>query len=185
MPRPIHLYLAGPEVFYPDGEERAQAMRALCRAHGLEPISPLDGGEEPLEGTPAADDQRTLAAVIFDNNIAMIERADAVVANMNHFRGPDPDPGTSFELGYGYARGKRCYVYAEDGETAVDRVHRFFGGVTRRDDGSVVDKDGLIVENFGGPFNLMLTESSTVVLGGFEDAIRRVAADVAAGAFDA
>jgi nucleoside 2-deoxyribosyltransferase len=179
-PTPIRLYLAGPEVFFPDGEQRARAMRELCRSRGLEPISPLDAGEEPIDGNA---DERSLAEVIFDNNIAMIERSDAVVANMNHFRGPDPDAGTSFELGYGYARGKRCYVYAGDGATAVERVERFYGGVVRGDDGRLVDWAGLTVEDFGGPFNLMLTASSTVVLGSFEEAIRRVAADAAAGVF--
>jgi nucleoside 2-deoxyribosyltransferase len=179
---PVRLYLAGPEVFRPNGAEVAARMRATCRALGLEPISPLDAGKKPAAGSPVAE--RSLAEVIFDDNIAMIERADAVVANMNHFRGPDPDAGTSFELGYGYARGKRCYVYSEDGATAVERVDRFFGGVVHREDGTPVDRDGLIVENFGGPFNLMLTASSTVVLGSFADAISRVAADVATGLFE-
>ncbi len=176
----IHLYLAGPEVFRPDGPEIAEQMRAACRRFGLEPISPLDAGDEPVDG---AVDDRPLVRVIFDNNIAMIERANAVVANMNHFRGPDPDAGTSFEVGYGFARGKRCYVYSDDGDTAVERAEAFYGGVTRREDGVPVDVDGLTIENFGGPFNLMLTESSTVVLGSFEDALQRVADDVAAGLF--
>lgn len=181
---PVRLYLAGPEVFAPDGPEIAERMRRICRDAGLEPISPLDAGEEPIDDASSAEPV-SLAQTIFRNNIAMIRRADAVVANMNHFRGPDPDAGTSFELGYGFALGKRCYVFSDDGATAIERVAAFFPPVSHRDDGTAVDRDGLTIENFGGPFNLMLTESSTVVTGSFADAIAQVAADAAAGAFRA
>lgn len=176
----VRLYLAGPEVFFPDAQTRADEMRSICRRYDLEPISPLDGGTEPLDSALAG---RALADAIFDINIRMIERADAVVANLNHFRGPDPDAGTCFEVGYGYARGKRTYAYYSDGDTAVERVERHYDAVSRRPDGTVVDRDGLTVENFGSPFNLMLSSSSVVVAGSFEDAIGRVAADVADGVF--
>jgi nucleoside 2-deoxyribosyltransferase len=168
------VYLAGFEVFAPDGPARAESMRELCRAVGIEPISPLDAGES------VPDENRSLADVIYANNIEMIERADAIIANLNHFRGPDPDAGTCFEVGYAVGRGKRSYVYSSDGETAVERVREFYGEVTATDDG-FVDAEGMTVENFGSPFNLMLSSSSTVVYGSFEDCIRRVAQDVAAG----
>ncbi|WP_159449566.1 nucleoside 2-deoxyribosyltransferase [Demequina sp. NBRC 110057] len=177
----ISLYLAGPEVFHPDGPALAEAMREKCAAYGLRPISPLDAGDEPLDGKPVGN--RTMAEVIFANNLAMIERADAVVANLTHFRGPDPDPGTAFEVGYGFAQGKRCYVYSHDGATAVERVERFYGPVSHRSDGTPVDHDGLTIENFGAPFNLMLSSASVVISGDFDAALRRVASDLKAGIF--
>ncbi|MFT4233923.1 MAG: nucleoside 2-deoxyribosyltransferase [Microbacterium sp.] len=184
LSRPVRLYLAGPEVFHQDGPAIAGRMRETCRAHGLEPVSPLDAGDEPIEGADIAAD-RPMDEVIFANNVAMIEHADAVVANMNHFRGPDPDAGSCWELGYGFGRGKRCYVFSDDGATAVERVESFYGPVTRDEaSGRPLDADGIFVEDFGGPYNLMLTASSTVVFGDFEAAIARVAADVEAGLFD-
>ncbi|GAB3244179.1 nucleoside 2-deoxyribosyltransferase [Kineosporia babensis] len=171
-----HLYLAGFEVFAPDGEQRAARMREIVREHGLEPISPLDGGKD-LSGLSGPD----LAMAIFRINVEMIERADAVVANLNPFRGPDPDAGTSWEMGYGHGRGKVTYGYTEGPATAIERTEQQWPPITRREDGSAVDRDGMTVENFGQPFNLMLACCGTVVLGSFEDCIRTVAEDVRAG----
>jgi nucleoside 2-deoxyribosyltransferase len=169
---PISLYLAGPELFHPDGAERADRMRALCIEHGFAPISPLDAGDDPIDGSPVAG--RSLAEMIFCNNLAMIRRADVVVANLGQFRGPDPDPGTAFELGYGYALGKRCVVYSDDGDTALERVERFYGPVSHRADGTPIDRDGLSIEDFGAPFNLMLSSGAEVVRGGLREALERL-----------
>jgi nucleoside 2-deoxyribosyltransferase len=172
---PYALYLAGPEVFLPGAAAIVDEQRRVCRAHGLEPISPLDAGEE--DGDPALP----LADRIFARNIAMIERADAVVANIDPFRGPDPDAGTAFEVGYAHGRGKPVYLWTEDTATAAERVERSHGPLAPRADGARADADGLLVEDFGGPVNLMLTSPATVVLGPFAACIRRVAEDVARG----
>jgi nucleoside 2-deoxyribosyltransferase len=180
----VGVYLAGFEVFAPDGPALAERMRATCRRYGLEPISPLDKGADAdqteADQGPALEGE-ALADLIYANNIAMIERADAILANLNHFRGPDPDAGTCFEVGYAVARGKASYVYASDGATAVERTRDFFGPVTPDGAGGFTDADGFTVENFGAPFNLMLSSSSTVVLGDFEACVARLAADAAAG----
>ena len=170
------LYLAGPEVFRPDAGAVAEEQRRLCRALGLTPISPLDAGDDDGDPTlPPADR-------IFANNIAMIETADAVVANIEPFRGPDPDAGTAFEVGYAHGRGKPVYLWTTEAATAAQRVERHLGPLHTREDGGLADRDGLLVEDFGGPVNLMLVSPATVVVGSFEDCVRRVAADVAARA---
>ena len=108
----------------------------------------------------------------------MIERADAIVANVAPFRGPDPDAGTAFEVGYAHALGKPIYLWAEDTSTNAERVARLHGPLHTREDGMLADRDDLMVEHFGGPANLMLVSPATVVLGSFEACIRRVAQDV-------
>lgn len=172
------LYLAGFEVFAPDGEQRAAEMRRIVREYGLEPISPLDGDKSTNLDELTGHD---LAMAIFRINVEMIERADAVVGNLNPFRGPDPDAGTCWEVGYGHGRGKATYVYTEGPQTAVERTEQYWPPITRREDGSAVDRDGMTVENFGHPFNLMLACCGTFVHGSFEDCIRKVAEDVQAG----
>ena len=134
----------------------------------------MDAGED--DGDPSLE----ISDRIFANNIAMIERADAVVANIDPFRGPDPDAGTAFEVGYAHGRGKPVYVWTESTATASQRVEQLHGPLHTRADGMLADRDDVMVENFGGPVNLMLVSPATVVLGTFEDCIRRVAADVAA-----
>ncbi|MBO0985564.1 nucleoside 2-deoxyribosyltransferase [Rathayibacter sp. SD072] len=176
---PVHVYLAGVEVFAPDARERAERTRELCRRYGLEPISPLDKGDV-TEKSGAGAGSTALADAIYAKNIALIERADVIVADLNHFRGPEPDSGTSFEVGYAVGRGKPSYVHSADGDTAVDRVRAFHGPVTATPTG-YVDAEGMSVEDFGAPFNLMLSSSSTVVRGDLEACLARVAADVEAG----
>ena len=170
---PSALYLAGPEVFLPDAVAVVDEQRRICRDLGLTPISPLDKGDGPGDQTVSRQDR------IFAGNIALIEAADAIVANVAPFRGPDPDAGTAFEVGYAHALGKPVYLWAEDRSTSAERVERFHGPLQTRADGMLADRDGLMVENFGGPVNLMLVSPATVVLGSFEACIQRVAEDVA------
>lgn len=176
---PYALYLAGPEVFLPDAAEVVEGHRRICRALGLVPLSPLDKDDGAGDQTLARADR------IFAGDIALIEAADAVVANVRPFRGPDPDAGTAFEVGYAHARGKPVYLWSEDRSTAAERVAAHYGPVHTRADGMLADRDGAMVEDFGGPVNLMLASPATIVLGSFEACVRRVAADVAARGGDA
>lgn len=168
---PYALYLAGPEVFLPNALEVVDEQRRICREHGLVPISPLDKGDGPGDQTVSRQDR------IFAGNIALIHRADAIVANIAPFRGPDPDAGTAFEVGYAHALGRPIYLWANDPSSNAERVAQHLGPLHRRGDGMLADRDGLMVEDFGGPMNLMLVSPATVVLGSFEACIRRVAED--------
>ena len=70
----MKLYLAGPDVFRADVQAWADEARALCRAHGHEALVPLDG-------------DATSASEIYVQNLDLIAQADAVLANLNPFRG--------------------------------------------------------------------------------------------------
>ncbi len=77
------VYLAGPDVFYPDARLRGQAMCALCAEHGFEGLYPLDAPIDP--------GIQPKSRAIFEANKALIDRADAVVANLRDWRGHEPD----------------------------------------------------------------------------------------------
>ena len=51
---------------------------------------------------------------IFKGNEAMMDAADAIIANLTPFRGPGADAGTVYELGYMAGRGKFCLAYSND-----------------------------------------------------------------------
>ena len=92
---------------------------------------------------------------IFRGNEAMMDEAHAIIANLTPFRGPGADPGTVYELGYMAGRGKFCLAYCNDPEIYAERAVRFTT-VTRGSDKRLIDRDGLTVEDFGLPDNLMM-----------------------------
>jgi nucleoside 2-deoxyribosyltransferase len=142
----MNVYLAGPDVFLPDALEVGRQKTEICRRHGLIGLYPLDN---------VVDRAATEASLrIFKVNEAMMDRADAIIANLTPFRGPGADAGTVYELGYMAARGKFCLGYSNDPAVYADRV-RLFTKVTARS-GLLIDADGLTVEDFGHNDNLMM-----------------------------
>ena len=81
-----------------------------------------------------------------------------MIANLNPFRGQEPDSGTCFEVGYAFAKGKPVFAYVADARAMREKLGER-------------DADGFSVENFGLPLNLMLSSAATVVEGGFADAL--------------
>src|SRR3954453_10088711 len=140
------VYLAGPDVFLPDAIEIGRPKLALCAAHGMTGLYPLDNAVDRA----AAD----ASLQIFKANEAMMNDADAIIANLTPFRGPGADPGTVYELGYMAGRGKLCLGYSNDPSLYAERVARI--AELRTSDGQVTDTEGLTVENFGLADNLMI-----------------------------
>ncbi len=149
----MKLYLAGPDVFRPDVRQWAEDVRALCRRQGHEALIPLDGTE-------------TTAAGIYNNNLKLIGEADAVLANLNPFRGTEPDSGTCVEIGYALALGKPVIAYADDLRPMRERL----GASAQSRDAA-----GWRVENFGLPLNLMLAVPVRLEQGGLDAALRALA----------
>ncbi len=145
------IYIAGFDVFYPDAVNIGNKLKGICRKYGFKGLFPSDNE------CGSADD-------IFSANIGMIQSCDIVAANMNSFRGVEPDSGTAFELGYAYSLGKRLYCYLSDTRTLRDKI------------GEKDDK-GLSVEDFGFPLNLMISVPTVIVNGNFEDCLIRIRHD--------
>jgi nucleoside 2-deoxyribosyltransferase len=140
------IYLAGPDVFLPDAIAIGRRKVEICRVHGLIGLYPLDNKVD-LGATDAS-------LQIYKGNEAMMDGCDAIIANLTPFRGPGADAGTVYELGYMAGRGKLCLGYCNDPAVYADRVRRITGVLEQ--DGRLVDAEGLIVEDFGLPDNLMM-----------------------------
>ena len=93
----MKIYLAGPDVFLPDAIEIGRRKAAICARHGVRGLYPLDNAVD----LAAAD----ASLAIFKGNEAMMDAADAIIANLTPFRGPSADAGTVYELGYMAGRG--------------------------------------------------------------------------------
>ena len=135
------VYLAGFDVFRVDAIERGEYLKRLCREQGLEGLYPFDN--EVADGLAPAE----RAAQICRLNLAMIRDADAVLANLNPFRGFEPDSGTAFEVGAAVALGKPVWAYFEP----QGSMRQWLVG-----DAAGRDADGYFIEDFGLPRNLML-----------------------------
>src|SRR5262249_21796749 len=143
----MKIYLAGPEVFLPDALAIGQRKRHICERHGVSGLYPLDNAADLAA--------RDASLQIFKGLKAMMDAADAIIANLTPFRGPGADPGTVYELGYMAGRGKLCLGYCNDPAPYAERVARFTK-VTTASDKRLIDRDGLTVEDFGLPDNLMM-----------------------------
>ncbi|MGM9650061.1 MAG: nucleoside 2-deoxyribosyltransferase [Butyricicoccaceae bacterium] len=143
------IYLAGFDVFAPDAQERGARMKMLCAERGWIGLYPLDNEADSAEE-------------IYWGNLELIRQADCVAANVNPFRGCEPDSGTAFEIGYAAALGKQVWCYLSDARTMREKL-----GET--------DENGFSVEDFGSPLNLMLSQTAHIVEGDFADCLRAIA----------
>ena len=103
---------------------------------------------------------------IYRANIEALTGADAVMANLNDFRGPgEADSGTAFEVGFASALGKPVWGYRTVAATLLDHVPSTMGTA------GAVCRNGYLVEDFGMSVNLMLSCSSTLVVGGPQECL--------------
>lgn len=137
------VYLAGFDVFLKDGLARGEYLKLVCDQNGLKGAYPFDNEIEP--GLSKKD----AAAWINEMNKEMILNSDALLVNLNLFRGAEPDSGTVFEFAMAYALGKPVWVYFDDGEATSLRE------IIPHDEQGF-DEKGFMVEDFEHPRNLML-----------------------------
>lgn len=147
------VYLAGFDVFRPDAVDYGQWLKTQCAQYGFAGLYPLDNA------APASLSGVALADWIYRANIGLIEQADCIMANLNPFRGLEPDSGTVFEVGYAVSQGKPVWVYTDQAQPLVQQA-----GVQTQD-GRVVDAQGFTVEDFGMSLNLMIACSTRIVHG--------------------
>ena len=158
------VYLAGPDVFVPDAHAWAARRHAICAAHGLDGVSPLDGRPDEPADWAALPEWHRIAL----RNEAQIRRCDAVIANLTPFRGPSADVGTVYEIGFARALGRRVFGYANVTEKFTRRTFDFsatHGGAIASPGAIWRDADGMLIEQFGLFDNLMI-EAAIVGSGG-------------------
>ena len=147
----IKAYMAGPDVFLQNAQEKADEVRALCRQHGVEPLIPADNDSQLSH----ASTEEALSLQIFRKNVALIDRAELVFANLEPFRGPSADVGTVWEIGYAFSQGKKIFAYSS-------AISHYLTRVSPRptvEGESWIDEEGMLVENFGLFDNLMIHHS--------------------------
>jgi len=152
------IYLAGPEVFLPNALEIGTAHKHLCADYGFEGLFPLDNtitGSHPKE----------IAEAIRYANTMMIHTCDIVIANLSPFRGPEPDSGTVWEVGFAQGLGKKVVAYSTDLRTLKEKTQSI---LTLGD--ANCDTLGMAIEDFGLTHNLMFSQN--VIASSFEECLK-------------
>lgn len=144
------VYLAGPDVFDADAAERGAILKRLAKAYGFEGLWPLDNEITETESRYRA------AIVIETGNIRLLDSAAAIIANISPFRGPNMDPGTAFEIGYGRAKGLPVFAWSSDRRTLKERTEWWRRLSKRAPDAERYDSQRRRIEDFGLVENLMI-----------------------------
>jgi nucleoside 2-deoxyribosyltransferase len=144
------VYLAGPDVFWPEPEKLAGEMKRICLDAGFEAVFPLDATItfEKDELGPSK------ARKIFEANTALIRSCQGVLANIQPFRGPSLDVGTAWEMGYAHALGKPVVAYWCGEYDYKDKALEYLD-LEEKDLKDGRDWDGVLIEDFGLSDNLM------------------------------
>ncbi len=161
------IYLAGFDVFYTNALEVLNRKKTLCEKYGFIGLAPLDNAVDFSLGN------EELRRLIYKANIKLIQESDILCVNLNAFRHGEPDAGTVFEIGYGVALGKEVYVYVDSCETMLNKT-KSFDAKCEQKEGIWLDSQGLMIEDFEGMFNLMITESTTIINGNLEEVLKQL-----------
>jgi len=142
------IYLAGPDVFEPDAQNVGAQLKKLATEYGFIGLFPLDNEISEQESP------YLMAKAIRDANLKLIQSADIVMANLNPFRGLEPDSGTVFEVGYAVALGKEVYAYARDRRDMIERIRH----AQNLPATATHCRAGKVIEDFKLSHNLMLLD---------------------------
>jgi len=141
------IYIAGPEVFLESAREYGEILKQKCLTAGFEGLFPLDNDVK-------GETREELAKNIKAGNIELIKSCDIVIANLSPFRGPEPDSGTVWEVGFAQGLGKVVIGYCSDRRNLKTKTQEILGLAPS----SHRDRQNLEIEDFGLTHNLMYAE---------------------------
>lgn len=170
------IYLAGPDLCYPQGDTITANKKAICEKYGMEGVVLEDAAQR---FTPLHRPDAGIAS--YRVTIKLLSECDGLIANMNPFRGPSMDVGAAFEMGYMTALGKPVVGYTSDQQDYAARLaqlHEVFEDPLQDHGDHLCTPDGLKVENYGLTDNYLLAGAalagSTAITEDFEGAVRWV-----------
>lgn len=162
------IYIAGPECFYDGGYTALNAMRRRAESLGFAVTLP-NNHELDMEN-PCL--QKRADSIFEDLKIVMNE-STAIVADLEAYRGSEPDSGTIYELGMAYARGIRCCGYTRDKRPLAWKDQRY---VMRNQ--KVYDEKGRLAPYPELPFSPCVIGSTKIIEGDFDDCLKMMMTDM-------
>jgi len=143
--RPLHVYLAGPDVFLPAAAAHAAAKVAICARYGLVGRAPVNPDIAAIMQRPAEEAWRA----IYRFDVELMEACDLIIANLTPFRGASADAGTLVELGWFLGARRPVFGYSNSAAGFAARSQAQVAAVPD-------PLAGLEIEGFELPDNLMV-----------------------------
>ena len=172
--RKPYAYLAGWEMFWPDGKERGAKWKETAAKYGIIGYFPPD--EAPLDQYPEYEpkDDSTAEKLMkgFIHDVNHMRRSDMIIAQLEDWRGAEPDSGTCFECGYAAATGMRLYAWCSNPTTLIERT---CAEKTADENGVLRDSEGYAFEDRGFPLDSSF--ATMKIASSFEEACKMARAD--------
>jgi len=156
------VYLADFEMFLPTCEETVRYWKKTCDRYGLIGLFPGEG--DPVE--PGDNYWQR----VFQHDVNWMEYSDMCIAQLDDWRGHEPDSGTLFELGYFVAKGLPSYGFYTGGKKLIEREIP----KTEEEDGWY-DENGYLIEDKGSCFDNIL--SLVKIADSFEEVCQMIRKD--------
>ena len=162
------IYIAGPECFYTYGYDALGAMKARAEAIGCSVTLP---NSDPLD--MENPDLKKRADSIFANLEKVMMDTTAIIADLEAYRGAEPDSGTVYEIGMAYAKGAKCYGYTRDKRSfATKNINAFLNGKEPADE---LGNNPMYLQL---PFAPSIIGSTKIIEGDFDDCLKMMVRDV-------
>jgi nucleoside 2-deoxyribosyltransferase len=150
--------------------EKYEKMRKTLEKYGFEGVFPTD--DAPGIENIVTDDKYQNAYNLFSRYTAHVRNCDIILLDLNDYRGGfEPNSDVAFEGGYSFELGKKQYGFMNNIGPMVNRIPN-----TRTED-STRDFNGMNVEDFNAPLNLMFGSSVKLFDGDFEEIVKKIADD--------
>ncbi len=160
------VYLSSFERYDNDAKEQYASMKSVLEAKGFDVLTPLDKavGVEVIE----TDDKYEKAYNQFDHYQQHVRNCDIILANLSDYQGYEPNDDVAFECGMAFQLGKKLFAYMSDTRPMVERIPNDGAAELPR------DINGLNVEDFEAPLNLMFAASYRIYDGRFEEVVEKM-----------
>ncbi len=135
------VYLADFEMFLPTCEQTIKYWKSICDKYGFIGLFPGEG--EPVE--PGEDFWKR----VFLHDVNHMYNSDMVIAQLDDWRGNQPDSGTLFEAGYFVALGMPAYGFYNSSKGLLDKIKdkQLIDGVYYDADGYAIEDRGFVLDN--------------------------------------
>lgn len=150
MSRAYVVYFETPRVHFGDWPLVKARIEALCREYGLDPRLPTDDAFYGKSGG------REISHRIARRNMSALDDAEALIVDLNPFRGPSIATRAAWAIGNASARGLPVHGYLHCPESYFERYRRhvndarsFARALAARQSGEIIGPDNGIVDTFG------------------------------------